>query len=117
MKLKLLSVDKKLVHVECSETITLIDIQERDPLDALLGVGCASNQIMLNLSKTTYIDTGAVSWFIRCNRECKAAGGCFVIHSIPPMVKQVLQLLRMNELLHLAEDEAEARAIVGGAKP
>jgi anti-anti-sigma factor len=117
MKLKLASVDKKLILLECSETITLIDVQERDPLDALLGVGCAKSAILLDLSRTTYIDSAAVSWFIRCNKACKAEGGCFVIHSIPPMVKQVLQLLHMEKILHLAENEAQARVIAEGAKP
>jgi anti-anti-sigma factor len=117
MKLKLLSAEKNLVHVECSDTITLIDVQERDPLDALLGVGCAIRPIMLDMSQVSYIDTAAVSWFIRCHKACKETGGCFVIHSVPPMVLQVLQLLRMDQILNIAEDERKARTIVEGAKP
>ena len=33
------------------------------------------------------------------------------IHSAPPLVQQTLTLLRMNLVLHLAADEAAARAV------
>jgi anti-anti-sigma factor len=116
MKLDLLSNENKLIRIQNKGTITLVDVNGDNPLETLLGTDCFPNKILLNLEQTNYIDTAAVSWFIQCHRACQNAGGRFIIHSIPPMVAQILDLLRMNELLNLAEDETEALAMAQGAQ-
>jgi hypothetical protein len=39
-----------------------------------------------------------------------------VLHSIPPLVMQVLQILHMHQLLHVAANEVSARAVALGEK-
>ena len=117
MKLELISSENRLVHIESSGSITLMDVQEQTPLAEFLGPDGFRNRILLKLDKTPYIDTGAVSWFIQVHKACKQAGGCLVLHSIPPLVLQILELLRMNKVLNLAEDETQARAMAQGAQP
>jgi anti-anti-sigma factor len=111
MKVELLSTEDHLVHVQCSESITLADVAGKNPLEDLLGSDYFRSSVLLNLERISYIDTAAIGWFIHCHKACKGAGRRLVLHSIPPMVDQILQLLRMNEVLHLASDEAQARAL------
>ena|ERR1051325_5944603 len=114
MKVELLSSENNTVHVQCSESITITDVNGKNPLEDLLGSDYYQNHILLHLERITYVDTSAVGWFIHCHKACKSAGRKLVLHSIPPMVDQILQLLRMNEVLHLASDEAQARAVAQG---
>jgi anti-anti-sigma factor len=72
---------------------------------------------LLSLEKTSYIDSTAVGWIIRCHKHCKEAGGKLVLHSISPSVLQLLRLLRMQDLLHIAENDAAARALAVGVQP
>jgi anti-anti-sigma factor len=116
MKLDLLSNENKLMRVQNSGTITLVDVNGDNPLEELLGPDCFQNKILLDLEQTNYIDTAAVSWLIHCHKECQNAGGRFIIHSVPPMVLQMLELLRMNEILNMVGDQAQALAMAQGAQ-
>jgi hypothetical protein len=42
--------------------------------------------------------------------------GRFILHTVPPVVAQVLDMLRMSMILTLARDEAEAIALARGGK-
>ena len=70
-----------------------------------------SRRILLNMEKTDYLDTSGVSWLISCREQCHQAGGVLVLYAVPLRVLYVLQLLRMEHLLHTAADLAAARAI------
>ena len=63
------------------------------------------------MEKTDYLDTSGVSWLISCHEQCHHAGGVLVLYAVPLRVRYVLQLLRMEHLLHTAADLAAARAI------
>jgi anti-anti-sigma factor len=114
MKLALLSDENGLFHVECSGAITVADVQPTNPLDTLLGPGCYRYKLLLNFEQVTFLDTGGVSWLIHCHKECQEAGGVLVIHSAPPIANQVFRLLHMQDVLHLAADEAQARELARG---
>ena len=114
MKLDLVSHDAPIHSIASSGAITLSAVQGKggqDPLDQILGPKSAGCRILFDLSKTNYVDSAGVSWFINRHKKSKEAGGCFVLHSVPPLVMQVLQLLHMDKLLHIAEDEATARSV------
>jgi anti-sigma B factor antagonist len=69
-----------------------------------------SRRVFFDLSGTEYIDSSGVSWLLLANRRFRQAGGKLVIHSINPLVKQVLAVLRLDRVLHLAENADKARA-------
>jgi anti-anti-sigma factor len=68
-----------------------------------------SRRVFFDLSGTEYIDSSGVSWLLVCHRRFREAGGKLVIHSINPMVKQVLAVLKLERVLHLAESAEKAR--------
>ena len=116
MKLTLQAAGGDIVRVRCEGLITYeLDGAQANPLEELLGMGCYSNIIVVNLERATQINSTGVAWLVRCHRYCQEAGGRFVIHSIPPMVDHVLRLLNMPRLLHMTKDEDAALSMIAGA--
>jgi anti-anti-sigma factor len=118
MRLIALADEPGLAHVECSGAIVLPDFQpEREPLAELLGAGAYERKIILNLSRADCLDTSGVSWLVYCHESCRKAGGILVLHAIPPRVRHILQLLRMDQWLHIVTDFADAQAFAATEKP
>ncbi len=100
------------LQVQCAGDVCLPDFRpENDPLVKLLGPQVYSRKLLLNMEKTNFLDTSGVSWLISCHEQCHRAGGVLVLYAVPPRVRDVLQLLRMEHLLHTAADIATALAI------
>lgn len=117
MQLTMISDDSSFVRLRCEGQMSQSDFQPGvDPLESLLGRDCFSRKVLLNLEKTEYIDSSGISWLIVCHKHFLKAGGKMVLHTIPPMVYQALQWLRMPLILHLADDEAAAVALASGEK-
>ena len=117
MKLTMVSIDDDITRIQTEGDITQMDFRAgTDVLCNLLGADCYKRKVLLSLEKTSYIDSTAVGWIIRCHKHCKEAGGKFVIHSISPSVLQLLRLLHMPAILHMAENDAAARALAVGVQ-
>lgn len=81
----------------------------KNPLESLLGVTWFSNRVLIDLSKTDFIDSAAIGWLIGSAREFRQRGGRMAVHSVTPRVKQMLNLLKIGQLVPLLPDEAAAR--------
>jgi anti-anti-sigma factor len=116
MQLRVLSFDEHgVVRVQCEGNISQQHFQPGvDPLESVLGPMCWNHKILLNMEKTGYIDSSGVSWLIVCHKKCREHKGNLVIYGVPPVVKHILKLLRMDLLLQIAETEAAAHALVRG---
>ena len=113
MKLLVKSDDGAVLSLLCEGPITLPQVQQGlKPLEELLGPAGYGRRVLFDLEKTNFIDSSGVSWMLVCHKSFTKAGGRIVFHSAPPLVQQTLALLRMNLVLHLAADEAAARAVV-----
>jgi len=111
MQLSLLSDDGEVIHFQCEGDITLSDFQEgKDPFQDLLGPAGFGRKVLLNLQKTTYIDSSGIGWLIVHHKHFRQAGGRLVLHSVPARVNEVFQTLRLSLVLNIAEDEQAARA-------
>jgi anti-anti-sigma factor len=118
MKLTVLSTENDITRIENEGDITQMDFRAgTDLLANLLGPEVYGRKVLLSLEKTPYIDSAGVGWMVMCDKRFKDEGGRLVIHSIPPMVNQILRLLRMPDILHLAGDDAAAQAMALGDKP
>jgi anti-sigma B factor antagonist len=83
-------------------------------LETLLGADCFASQVTLDLNHVDFIDSSGIGWLLGAHRRFRSAGGGLVLHSIPPVVRQTLKVLRMDEVLRLAKDESAARSLVRG---
>jgi anti-anti-sigma factor len=117
MQLTVSKSENDVIRIHCEGSISQDGFKPgRDPIEELLGADCYGKQILLNLERTHYIDSSGVGWLMKQNKQFRAAGGRMIIHSIPPMVSQVLHLLNMGRVLELASDEANALGRVTGGK-
>ena len=118
MKLSLVSIEKEgLIRIATDGNITSNDFHAdgKNPLEQVMGLTWSTNKVLLDMDKTNYIDSTAIGWLIRCHKEFKIKGGLFVVHSVQPAVRQVLDLLKIGKVVPIVENEAAARAFAIGA--
>jgi anti-anti-sigma factor len=115
MRLTLLSQSERLAQLECEGEITQHQFTPgRDPLLDVLGPYIYRLSVSLNLDKTSYVDSSGISWLISANKQFQAAGGRLVLHSLPPSVRQVIELLKLHTVLTLADNAVEAQKKLAG---
>lgn len=88
-----------------------------NPLEDLLGPAGFARPVLLDLGPIDYLDSGGISWLLVNHKRCRQAGGVLVLYGLAPRVRQVLDCCRLESILHLAADEAAARAVARGAGP
>jgi anti-sigma B factor antagonist len=112
MQLALVSDDHNLTQVELSGRITPDSFShESEPLAALLGPGAYHRRVLLDMTKSEYINSSGVGWLIVCHKRFRDAGGRLVMHSIPQLVRSVLEVLKMDQVFHLSQDLESARQL------
>lgn len=119
MKLSLISIEKTgYVRLAAEGEILSSDFLGaggKNPLEPILGAGWAEHNILLSLEKTTFIDSSGIGWLIESQRKSKAAGGKLALHSAPPRIRDVFNLLKLRAVLNLKDDEASAREFLTAA--
>jgi anti-anti-sigma factor len=117
MRLTLVSHTDQVTRLDCEGEITQHALpRDRDAFEDLLGPAIYRRQVLLNLEKVPYVDSSGISWLIGSHKRFERDGGRLILHSIPPAVGQVLRLLKLTTLLHVAADEREALQRAAGAK-
>jgi anti-anti-sigma factor len=102
-----------LVHAAADAGLTGPDahVDSTNAFESLLGANWPASRVMLDFSPCTMIDSATIGWLVTSNRQFKNAGGKLVLYSLSPRVRQVLELLKLERLLHLAANEPAARAM------
>jgi anti-anti-sigma factor len=118
MKLSLREIDKSgVVRVNAEGDITTRDFADpgKNPLELVLGSNWASHRVLIGLEKITFIDSSAIGWMIDCNRKFRDKSGRMILYAPTPRVKDMIDLLKMREVLEIHNTEAEAVAAINGA--
>ncbi|HYT88793.1 MAG TPA: STAS domain-containing protein [Gemmataceae bacterium] len=117
MKLTVLSSEGGVTHVQSEGEITIVDVQKgSNPLEQVLGAGGFAGKVLLNLAGSEFIDSAGVGWLMMTHKRFRDTGGALVVHSPPPLVQHVFQLLQVGTVIPVADDEAGAlRMLRGGA--
>lgn len=85
-----------------------------DPLAELVGQNVYARTVLINLARSSYLDSSGVSWLLDSNKRFQEGGGALVLHSAPPLTVQFLKMMRMDLVLTIVPDEAAARQKVNG---
>jgi anti-anti-sigma factor len=116
MKLVVQDREGDVVRIACAGSMTLIPpTGQADLLRDVAGPDCFRQTVRLSLADTDYVDSSGISWLVVLHGEFLKAGGRLIVHSIPPRVREMFDLLRLSTLLHLAGDE-EAQPLSAGGK-
>ncbi len=112
MQLKMVADEGDVVRVAVEGQISQLVSQGNEPMVNLLGPAGFGRKVLLNLEKATFINSSGISWLLICHKYFTQCGGKLIVHSVPPLVNQVLQFVRLPSIMTFAEDEARARALV-----
>jgi anti-sigma B factor antagonist len=64
--------------------------------------------VVVDLSRTEYVDSAGLGTLVLLNREARAAGGCLVLAGLSEHVRDLLRLLRLDEVFTIATTVEEA---------
>ena len=108
-----------MLHVRCEGNISQDGFtDEADPLRPLLASqGNPRQKVILDLERANFIDSSGIGWLLMWHKRLRENGGELIIHSVPPLIQQVLELVRLPKIIHVAPDAASARAYALGTKP
>ena|ERR1700728_4515162 len=116
MKLSMISIEKAgYVKLLAEGEITsgdLLDAKLHNPLESVLGASWASNNVLLSLAKTPFIDSSAIGWLLDSHNKMRQSGGKLVLHSAQPRVSELFSLLKLTTVLNLMDDEASAHGFI-----
>ena len=76
-----------------------------DPIADIWGDEIYTRRVLMNLSRSLYIDSTGVEWLLMCHRRFQESGGMLVLHSAAPMTMRLLKMMRMDLVLNIKEDE------------
>jgi anti-anti-sigma factor len=118
MKLSLKSLDTEAVSLQCEGWITQSQLKPGiDPFAQISGARTYTQRVLLDLERTEFIDSSGIGWLMGCHKKFGQEGGCLVIHSVPPMIRGVFELLKLHTVFRLAENEAAARKLALEVRP
>jgi stage II sporulation protein AA (anti-sigma F factor antagonist) len=117
MRLTMLSHTDQVTRLECEGDITQQTLSHTaDPFEDSLGSAIYGRQALVNMEKASYVDSSGIGWLLGAHKRFERGGGKLILHSVPPAVGQVLGILKLTTLLHVATDEQEAIRRAGEAK-
>ena len=117
MKLSIVSDDGDVLRLQASGQITQDQLSpDLDELSDLLGPDGYARKVALSLADVDFIDSSGIGWLLRCHKHFREAEGRLVIHSVVPMVLEVLQVLRLDLVFQLADSESAALALARGGE-
>lgn len=62
------------------------------------------NNIIIDLSNTSYCDSSGLSAILSANRLCKNSGGKFVLCGLQPNVQKMIEISQLNRVLNIEQD-------------
>lgn len=67
-------------------------------------------QILVNLSRATYIDSSGLGLLVATRKDALQGAGRFVLCGMNEDVRMVFELTRLNKYFEIYDDESRARA-------
>ena len=83
-----------------------------DPLCELLGDEIYDRNLLIDLRQADFVDSSGINWLLKSHKKFKEKGHQMVLHSIPPVVKNAIRVLRLDLLFAIADSEAEAIRLI-----
>lgn len=89
-----------------------LDIAATAELDRMLEGVPADVDVVVDLSRTTFIDSAVLSLFVRGARRHSDGGSTLMLASPAPIVRRVLTTTRLDDVLRCADTVDEARTLL-----
>lgn len=110
MRIKFIGDDENVLRCCAEGDITQDSLAAgREMFADTFGDAVYGRRVALSLADTGFVDSSGVGWLLRCHKRFQESGGALAIHSVQPMVTQVFNMLKLNQVLILAKDDQVAR--------
>lgn len=117
MELKLVTQNEDAIRLEVVGKLTRDGWSgSRDLLTALCGEDVYSRVVLLNLSRSLYLDSTGVEWLLNYHKKFTAGGGRLICHSANLATQQLLKLMRLDQILEIETSDATAMARINDRK-
>lgn len=120
MLLCVLRDDDRILELELSGQVVQSElVRPCEPLVERWGPGVYGRAVLLGLAEVTLLDSAGIGWLLVCHKRVALAGGRLVLHSLPPLVDEVLRVVRLDQVFDLTASPAQAReqALTAPAEP
>ncbi|MCE9534226.1 MAG: STAS domain-containing protein [Planctomycetes bacterium] len=108
MQLSIISIADNHAHIGVKGEISGLYEAVANPFETLLGENAYAKTVLLNLEKTTMIDSSGIGWLITSFKRFAQNKGRLVLHTIPPLISQVLKLVHLEKIIECEIDYAHA---------
>ena len=102
---------------ECLSQDEPLSVDDVESLDELLSPGFCACQVALSLANVGSVESRRISWLVGVHKRFCEEGGKLVVHSVRPLPMDALRFLRLDQVLHVADDEAAARRLLHQSDP
>lgn len=112
MELRVLA-DDDVLRLEAIGPIVGVELTlESEATAQVMGGNSNPPMVLLSLERGRHIDSNGLAWLVAVNRRFGKLGGKLIIHSVPASILDLLKMMRLDQVLNLADDEPAAlRAI------
>ncbi len=83
-------------------------------LRGTLGEDWAAKKVALDLGEASYMDSAAIGWLLSLHKAFGEAGGRLILFGLHPNVQRVIEIMRIDQVLDLAEDAMHAKKRLRG---
>ena len=105
-----------VVQISIAGRITQRELSPlHDPLGDLLGPMTYNKTVVVDLSRAEYVDSSGIGWLLSCHKRFRGGGGKLVLHSLPPVVSNVVRVLKLDTVFQLAGNQQQALLTVEDA--
>ena len=109
MDLSIVSQNGQVTQLKVKGRITQKQLaSSSDVLVDVLGPEAYKGKVLLDMRDADFLDSSGVSWLLIAHKRFREQGGRFVLYSVPPMVLNVLKILRMQLVFDMADTPEEA---------
>lgn len=87
-----------------------VDLQSSPELRAALQTRsrAKSPALLLNFENVTYLDSSGLATLIEYYQASRAFHGKFVLYNLPPRIRNVFEIARLEQIFSIHPDEASA---------
>lgn len=115
MKLSIDSDDGNTVNMKVAGSVTQQEIALlADPVSDLLGPEAYRRRVCMDLGNAGFLDSSGINWLILNHKRFREQGGRLVLHSLPPLVMNVIKILKMQRVFDIADSPQAAQAMASG---
>ncbi|MFN3167976.1 MAG: STAS domain-containing protein [Phycisphaeraceae bacterium] len=110
MSVKVVAIDDDgVATLACAGEMNALEMTTQGKgLKGVLGDDWASRNVALDLSEASYMDSAAIGWLLSLHKAFSDAGGRLILFGTHPNVRRVIEMMRIDKVLDLAEDREHA---------